>query len=158
MAIMDEKALFKIALGFVLKWEGGYSNRPHDKGGPTNKGITQGTYDEYRVSKRLPKKAVIGITEAEVEDIYYHNYWLATDCDKMSRIFAIYCFDTAVNMGESRVKEFLKDAEFSKSDAFLLARIRKYNEFVAADKTQLEDLEGWLNRVLALRDFVLALK
>lgn len=33
---------------FILKWEGGFVNDPADLGGATNKGVTIGTYKEYR--------------------------------------------------------------------------------------------------------------
>lgn len=34
----------KLITEFFLKWEGGYANHPLDKGGPTNMGITIGTF------------------------------------------------------------------------------------------------------------------
>ena len=29
---------------FIIRWEGGFSNNPLDKGGPTMKGVTLKTY------------------------------------------------------------------------------------------------------------------
>lgn len=150
---METKELFKKALKFVLEREGGYINNPNDKGGATNKGITQNTYNAYLKSKGQSIKDVRNITNVEVEDIYYTRYWLSAGCDKMSAKFAVLCFDTAVNMGVSRVKPFLQEAQYTDIDAFILARIRKYNEF-AKTASQRTFLHGWLNRVFALVDFL----
>ena len=143
---------FKKALKFVLKWEGGYVNNPNDLGGCTNKGITQNTYDEWLSSKGLAKKDVKNITDKEVEEIYYKNYWLKAGCNNMSEKFAILCFDTAVNMGVRRVSEFLKAAQYKYPEKFLLARAEKYNEF-AKVATQRGFLHGWLNRVFDLKKY-----
>lgn len=145
--------LFKKALNFVLDREGGYVNNPNDKGGATNKGITQNTYNSYLKSKGLTSKDVKNITNKEVEDIYYSRYWLGAGCEKMSPAFAVICFDTAVNMGVARVKPFLQACQYSDPDVFLLERIRKYNEF-ARTPSQRGFLHGWLNRVFALQDFI----
>lgn len=144
---------FKKALKFVLKWEGGYSNNPNDLGGATNKGITQNTYNAWLKSQGKSSKDVKNITDAEVEKIYYKNYWLAAGCDKMSEKFAILSFDTAVNMGVSRVQEFLKAANWSSTDKFILARAEKYNEF-ANVSSQRQFLHGWLNRLFDLKKFI----
>ena len=144
---------FENALKFVLAREGGYVNDPDDRGGATNKGITQNTYNSWLKSYGKPSKDVKNITDAEVKEIYYKNYWLAAGCDKMTSKFAVVCFDTAVNMGVSRVDEFLKAAKWIDLNEFYLARIRKYNEF-AKNQTQRKYLNGWLNRVFALIDFV----
>ena len=145
--------IFKKALSFVLKWEGGYVNNPNDKGGATNKGITQYTYNSWLVRKGKPRKDVKFISDTEVETIYYENYWLATGCDKMSKIFAIICFDTAVNMGIARVQEFLRTARWCDTEKFLNAREQKYREFANYGNQKIF-LNGWLNRLNALRKFV----
>lgn len=80
--------LFKKALQFVLKWEGGYVDNPNDKGGATNKGITQNTYNAWLKSNGKATKDVKNITQAEVEEIYRKNYWLASGCEKMTPKFA----------------------------------------------------------------------
>ena len=144
---------FNKALQFILKWEGGYSNIKDDKGGATNKGITQNTYNVWLRSKGQNLKDVRNITDEEVKAIYYNNYWLKAGCDKMSEKFAILCFDTAVNMGVGRVAEFLKIAEYKYPDKFLLARIKKYNEFAKVGNQKIF-LVGWLNRVFDLQSFI----
>ena len=144
--------LFNQVLHFVLNQEGGFVNDPADKGGATNKGITQGTYDAYRKGHKLPFQTVKNITDAEVANIYYNNYWLKAGCDKMTPVFAVISFDTAVNMGVGRVKEFMQVAKYKSTDKFLLARIGKYVEF-AQNGNQKKFLLGWLNRVFKLIDF-----
>lgn len=144
---------FEKALEFVLAREGGYVNDPDDLGGATNKGITQNTYNSWLKSNGKASKDVKNITDAEVKEIYYKNYWLAAGCNKMTSKFAVVCFDTAVNMGVGCVNEFLKAAKWIDLNEFHLARIRKYNEF-AKNQTQRKYLNGWLNRVFALIDFV----
>ena len=104
--------LFQQALQFILKWEGGYSCNPNDLGGATNKGITQNTYNTWRNQKGLNPQDVRNITDKEVQEIYFRNYWQKAGCENMTPKFAILCFDTAVNMGISRVSEFLKAAEY----------------------------------------------
>ena len=62
---------FELALNFVLEREGGYVNDPDDKGGATNKGITQNTYNSWLKSVGKPAKDVKNITDAEVKEIYF---------------------------------------------------------------------------------------
>lgn len=144
---------FEKALKFVLKWEGGYVNNPNDKGGATNKGITQNTYNNWLKVQGKPSKDVKNITDKEVRDIYHKNYWLASGCDKMTPVFAILCFDTAVNMGVGRVNEFLKAANWTDTNLFILARAEKYNEF-AQNASQRGFLHGWLNRLFDLKNYI----
>lgn len=147
------KEVFNKALKFVLKWEGGYSNNPNDKGGATNKGITQGTYNAWLRAKGSATRDVRYIADREVEQIYYDNYWVKAGCEKMTPVFAIISFDTAVNMGVSRVNEFLKAAEYKYPDKFILARIAKYLEFAKVGNQKVF-LQGWLNRVMDLYKFI----
>ena len=144
---------FDKALKFVLKWEGGYVNNPNDKGGATNKGITQNTYNAWLRSKGQNLKDVRNIQDNEVKEIYYNNYWLKAGCNKMTEKFAILCFDTAVNMGVSRVSEFLKYAKYTSVDKFIIARIRKYLEFSKVGNQKIF-LQGWLNRILDLENYI----
>lgn len=145
--------LFKKALRFVLKWEGGYSNNPNDLGGATNYGITQATYNQWRYMKDFNLKNIKDISENEVAEIYYNEYWLRAGCDKMTPKFAVLVFDTAVNMGLSRAKEFLKAAEYKYPEKFIEAREEKYREF-ARYGGQHVFLKGWLNRLNDLKTFV----
>lgn len=145
---------FDKMLKFVLLREGGYSNNPNDKGGETNKGITYQTYNSYRKSRGLSPRSVKYITDEEVRDIYYNNYYKASGADKIQNPkLAAYVFDTAVNMGVSRAKEFLAKSG-NDLNTYEQLRRNKYNQFVEYDSFQRCFLQGWNNRINSLREFV----
>lgn len=63
---------------FILQWEGGFVNDPNDLGGATNKGITIGTFAEYK--KRKGQKAptvtdLKNISDAEWYNVFKSLYW-----------------------------------------------------------------------------------
>ena len=145
---------FDKMLKFVLLREGGYSNNPNDKGGETNKGITYQTYNSYRKSRGLSPRSVKYITDEEVRDIYYNNYYKASGADKIQNPkLAAYVFVTAVNMGVSRAKEFLAKSG-NDLNTYEQLRRNKYNQFVEYDSSQRCFLQGWNNRINSLREFV----
>jgi lysozyme family protein len=171
---------FLRCLRFVLKWEGGLSNDPDDRGGLTNRGITQATYDRYRKAKGLPTQSVAKITDAEVWEIYWRFYWQPVKADEFPYPLALAIFDTGVNMGVGTAIKLLQRAindlvpkerwiavdgvigeqtlKAAKTlDAKRLAlqlcarREERYYAIVRANPTQQKFLRGWLNRLNDLR-------
>jgi hypothetical protein len=102
--------VLSVALKFTLLWEGGFVNNPLDPGGATNRGITQFTYNTYRINKHLPTHDVADIAEEEVQDIYYSMYWKPSQAELAVEPLAIVLFDTAVNFGVGGAIEFLQEA------------------------------------------------
>ena len=149
---MDQK--FQNSLKFVLSREGGYSNHPNDTGGETNKGITHKTYDVYRKNNNLPTRSVKYITDKEVADIYYNNYYKASGADKIKDPqLSTVVFDTAVNMGASRAQTILNQSN-GDVNKYLDLRLQKYKEFAEAKPSQKVFLKGWNNRVTALKNYI----
>lgn len=146
--------LFKKALKFVLSLEGCYVNHPLDKGGATNKGITQKTYNKWLKANCLKSKDIKNITDKEVEAIYYQYYWLEANCHNMTDKFAVLCFDSAVNHGVGRVRKFLKAAEYKYPDKFLEARKNFYLKIIENNPSQKVFLKGWMNRLKKLKKFI----
>lgn len=68
----------KKLIPFILRWEGGFVNDPDDLGGATNKGITIGTFGEYRKRKGLPSPTVQELKNLSENDwykIFKTMYW-----------------------------------------------------------------------------------
>lgn len=138
---------------FVLAREGGYVNDLNDKGGETNKGITHTTYDFYRRSKGLPKQSVKYMTDEEMHEIYYNNYYKASGADKIENPrLAMYVFDTAVLHGVYGAKQMLKKSG-GDLEKFEQLRREHYYKQVEKKPKQKEFLEGWLNRVNHVKDY-----
>ena len=63
---------------FILQWEGGFVNDPLDLGGATNKGITIGTFTEYKRRKGLKAPTVQDLKNISNEDwheVFKGLYW-----------------------------------------------------------------------------------
>ncbi|MDX2259402.1 MAG: TIGR02594 family protein [Hyphomicrobiaceae bacterium] len=100
-----EESIFDTALAHVLDVEGGYSDDPHDPGGPTNKGITLATLAAHRGRPLTPRTrggliaALRSIGDDEVRSIYRDRYWRPAGCEGLTPPLAVMHFDAAVNHG-----------------------------------------------------------
>ncbi len=150
-----ESRRFNEALKFVLRWEGGVSHDPADRGGLTKQGVTQKTYDRYRTREGKPPQSVRSMTAKEVREIYRRDYWDRSGAGSLSPKLGLVHFDTAVNMGPRRASQFLKTVNglphrqavteyLEKRDAF-------YRRLAERKPSQRKFLKGWLRRTAALR-------
>lgn len=107
---------YRECLDLTLDYEGGYVNNPRDPGGPTNRGITQKTFNAYRQLAGLPLKDVREINAAEIGEIYRKQYWnpIGGDDLPVGLDFAVY--DFAVHSGVDRAVRYLQASVGSKVD------------------------------------------
>lgn len=99
---------FEKALALVLVHEGGFVNDPHDRGGATNRGVTQAVYDAYRKMRGRGQQSVKFITDEEVRAIYKFQYWDKVQGDWLPSGLDYAVFDFAVNSGVSRAAKYLQ--------------------------------------------------
>lgn len=158
---------FEECLAPVLKYEGGFSAHPDDKGGATNYGITQTVYDKYRKEQKKPVQSVKLIDGFEVHAIYRENYWKPSRAAYLQSPLDLVVFDTAVNFGVGRSNQFLGEVfgfealtiwnlEVSKiihhvdpskvALGIIALRMEWRGRRVVQDPTQAVFLKGWLNR------------
>lgn len=164
---------FKQALPFVLRMEGGYVDDPDDRGGATNFGITQATYDAWRESVDQDRRPVRQITRGEVEMIYHARYWRAAKCDALPWPLSAAHFDAAVNHGVERAGKLLQEALGVTVDGIIgpqtlgavessdVARVLRDLLWIRLDfyyristGTQIKFLRGWLRRMIHLRESI----
>lgn len=161
----------------VLRREGGYVDHPHDRGGPTNYGITQKTlslYYGYAVTPAEVKALSIDVAE----EIYRRNYFYGPGINTLPDDIQPFIFDCAVNHGPRRAIKFVQSvcnqagyepalsedgamgpntrrgAEWAAREmgplllkALLEERRNFYLLIVEARPSQKVFLRGWLNRV-----------
>ena len=92
----------------LLDREGGYSNHPADRGGPTRWGITQAVAraNGYTGDMR-------SFPAEKAREIYRARYWISpgfSAVEKHSSTIATELFDTGVNMGTAIAASFLQRA------------------------------------------------
>jgi uncharacterized protein (TIGR02594 family) len=107
---------FERALAHVLGLEGGYSNDPHDPGGPTHAGITLATLAaDLGVTLDATTQAGLvvklkALSQEQIADIYRRRYWRAAACPLLPPGLALMHFDCAVNQGPGRAARLLQSA------------------------------------------------
>jgi uncharacterized protein (TIGR02594 family) len=162
--------LFALALAHVLEMEGGYTDDPHDPGGPTNLGITLATFAAWRsvtVSADTfgaLKAELRGLDPATATAIYRARYWSPCQADRLPPALALMHFDAAVNHGVGGAARLLQqacgvdvDGEIGPDTlaaATSLAMPSLITAYAAARVTRYRALphfwrfgRGWLNRV-----------
>ena len=164
----------------TLKWEGGFVDNPNDPGGRTNKGITQKEYDRYRQEKAEATQDVKDISDDEVVEIYYNNYYLQVHSELFEADIKVQwkVFDIGVNMGVSRAMRFVQtiigtvpDGQFGPNSQMKLAayklnsnwsslmmqslvnlQTQKYKDLATNNPKLQVFLKGWLRRAADIGD------
>lgn len=93
----------------LIAREGGYTNHPADRGGPTNFGITEQVARSYGYAGDMR-----GLRKDTAKSIYRSRYWtrpgFAEIANKGMATLAAELFDTGVNMGPKVAAIFLQRA------------------------------------------------
>ena len=110
---------FPQALRWVLQHEGFFVDHPKDPGGATNRGITQRTYDAFRISRVETPRDVRAIEEAEVRQIYREQYADAVWFDRLPSGLDYALFDFAVNSGPARAVKALQGIVGVRADGIM---------------------------------------
>ena len=162
---------FFAALKFTRDAEGGFTV---DDGGPTNFGITQSTYDDYRESLGSEPQSVKLITQGEVQAIMQTEYWQPSHCDQLPLRLSVCQFDAAINSGPTEAVRMLQEALGISADGDFgpitygavlgcndTETAQKYLDVRTAflrDICQGEDphirLDGYMNRIANLRAYL----
>ncbi len=156
------------AIDRILEREGGYVDRPEDRGGPTKFGITLETLVSWRFPNRVTPEDVRELRIEEAREIYRARYITGPKFHELSdvRLFGLLA-DSGVNHGPQRAVMWLQAAAGAKVDGsmgsqtlaavsrydastlykrILCARLRFYAHIVAKDRSQAIFIEGWVNR------------
>ena len=105
---MDEDFDVELLIDALIEREGGYSDHPADRGGPTMFGITEAVARAHGY-----RGAMRDLPQGEAAAIYRRLYWLRPRFDAVAvrapRI-AAELFDTGANMGPAVAATFLQRA------------------------------------------------
>jgi len=159
----------------VERWEGGFSNHPADRGGPTNLGITQAVFSDY-LGRPASIEEVRLLSRATAIAIYRSRYWNAAKIDLLPEALQPLVFDLAVNMGPGTAIKLLQqtlgdlgrpvpvDGVIGKQTSGVTARAvadlgaaavvnrlcdrrqQRYDQIVAKDPSQAVFALGWRRR------------
>lgn len=106
---MDADARFDRCMVAVLLQEGGFSDLPGDKGGPTKFGISTPVLTEWR-GHPVSRQDVWNLTKAESLSIYRAKYWNKVLGDLLPAGIDLAVLDPAVNEGQGIAARFLQEA------------------------------------------------
>ncbi len=114
--VRQDDDLFEAALAHVLAMEGGWTNDPHDPGGPTNLGITLSVFAAWKgltltdANRQALMEELKRLDAAAVRPIYRERYWNPSRAGDLPPALAVMHFDAAVNHGVSGAARMLQQA------------------------------------------------
>lgn len=87
-AVEEADDLFRRYRDNLRPREGGFADRPTDRGGPTNEGISQRTVDDLRERpewRYLPERSA-DLSDEKIDEIYRKEYFDRPQIDKLQRV------------------------------------------------------------------------
>ena len=139
-----EKGDFGATMDLMLNLEGKKTDDPRDRGGRTNFGVTQGTYNRWRDSKNLPRQDVFKITKDEAMQLYKKNFWGIIGGDKLPQKTAMALMSFALTDGpEDSVRLVQRMLKIPATGYMGPATLDKINKLVKKYGD-----EGFANKVL----------
>ena len=166
-------SLFYSTIPLVLKYEGGFTDNPNDRGGRTNMGVTQGFLDTYKERAGVSVDDVRYLKEEDAIELY-RTEWNIYGFGKLdnSNVMKL-VYDFAVNSGplvaikylqrilNSKGKNLAVDgyigentnrAANSVDEKWLVREIQKSraehcDRIVDKDPKQRKFIKGWFNRI-----------
>lgn len=109
--------------------EGGYSDDPHDPGGPTYLGISRvhnpnwpgwALIDKHRADPDFPKSLRLDTELTALASTFYQaTYWMPAGCGAVPEILAFDLFDMSVNQGIATAVRALQTAAGATVDGVL---------------------------------------
>ncbi len=154
------KQNYQYCLTNLLKDEGGYTNNPNDKGGPTNFGITIADYRMY-INPNGTADDVKKMSVEQAKLIYKTKYWNKVDGDNLPSGVDYAIFDYAVHSGVARALKINKKFEnYSDPVARIIAICDERLAFLKSIRggTDWQHFgRGWFNRVNNVKNKSIAL-
>ena len=97
------------------KIEGGWADDPADRGGKTNRGVTEATWVNYwRSRNQRPPCSIQDASERQTKQVLHDEYWIKSKCDKVGEVSSAYLaahlFDACVHHGQQRGQMLLQQA------------------------------------------------
>ena len=142
---LDDEMLRILKEYLIFAEGGGCTIVKGDKGGWTNKGVTDSTYKEWRKRNNLPSQHVRNMTDSEYSDIIKY-YWKSSGAEKETNPkMAFYRF--ALRWGGcSRFNQIIEQSG-GNPEKFEELRREYYISISEPGTTNSQFRKGWLNRV-----------
>jgi murein DD-endopeptidase MepM/ murein hydrolase activator NlpD len=111
-------------------------------------GITQGTYDAWRMAQGLgPADVCQSLTEQQRQQIFYSRYWVASGASRLPGALALTYVDFAFNAGNGAAREGLAACGLN------VACFNNYRDrFYRSASLCYLYCNGWLNRLDRIRE------
>ncbi len=139
---------------WLFKWEGTKLDLDKDDPGNYVNGLLIGT--KYGIDARShPNVDIPHLTAEEATEIYWNEYWIRCGCNMMKQPMDWVFFDTCVNCGFGRAKQFMRDSGRDPKK-FMDLREDFYADLAERRPSSRKFLKGWLNRTQDLRKVAFA--
>jgi len=136
----------------IFQHEGGLSNHRLDRGGRTNFGVTQKTYDAYNKERKISGHIDVSkITKKQASEIYKNEYFDKVKGSQLPKDVALVVTDYAVHSGPSRSIKSLQKVLGVPQDGIIgqktLNALKKTSPLEVASKVN-EERRAYLKRII----------